>query len=147
MENIMFIGGYSTQINTSNQLSLPAHYSAPLMEGAFITQGFDHNLLVLKSSAFETLVYHIQGLNMADPLVRLLFRLIMSRAVPVQPNDTGKIEIPAHLAEFAGLQGETVVIGQGEYIEIWATETWKKQENNLNDSTANSYRFKDLKVS
>lgn len=147
MENSMFIGKYSVKTKRGKQVNLPVQFRASLQEGAYITQGFDHNLLVLKSAAFSTLVAQIQSLNMADPLVRLLFRMLVARAMPVMPDEAGRLQIPEYLAAFAGLQDEAILVGQGEYIEIWAKGNWQIQESTLNDAESNSFRFKDLNIS
>ena len=142
----MFLGRYTSQIDEQNQLSLPSQYRDSLANGAFVTQGFDRNLLVLKAEAFEGLIDRVQGLNIADPNVRMMFRLIMSNAESVRPDNGGRIEIPATLINFAGLKAGAVIVGQGNYLEIWAPDTWHTQETILDDAAANGARFKDLNV-
>ena len=39
--------------------------------------------------------------------------------------------MPKPLIEHAGLDGACVVIGAGEYLEIWNAEAWAKQEEEL----------------
>src|SRR3978361_2028500 len=46
-------------------------------------------------------------------------------------DSAGRIRVPKPLLEHAGLEGECVVIGAGEYLEIWNAEAWAKQEEEL----------------
>jgi MraZ protein len=46
-------------------------------------------------------------------------------------DSAGRIRIPKPLIEHAGLDGNCVVIGAGEYLEIWNAEAWAKQEEEL----------------
>jgi MraZ protein len=41
------------------------------------------------------------------------------------------VRIPKPLLDHAGLSGACVVIGAGEYLEIWDAEAWAKQESEL----------------
>ena len=46
-------------------------------------------------------------------------------------DSAGRIRLPKPLIEHAGLSGPCVVIGAGEYLEIWNAEAWAKQEEEL----------------
>jgi transcriptional regulator MraZ len=142
----MFLGKFPAQISPQHQIDLPAPFHELIAEGAYITQGFERTLMLLQSETFLTVVQHAKSFNITDPLVRLMFRLIMANAHQVPPDTTGVLEIPATLAEFAGINGEVVVVGQGDYIEIWSPEAWLEQEAMLRDSRTNSSRFAHLEL-
>jgi MraZ protein len=84
------------------------------------------------------------ALNLAEPIARLLLRLFLGSAVELQAERSGLVAIPEELRQFAGLQDELVLVGQGDYFEIWAPELWGKQEAQLRDADANSSRFAAL---
>ena len=46
-------------------------------------------------------------------------------------DSAGRIRIPKPLIDHAGLDGNCVVIGAGEYLEIWNADAWAKQEEEL----------------
>ena len=46
-------------------------------------------------------------------------------------DSAGRIRLPKPLIEHAGLDGPCVVVGAGEYLEIWNAEAWAKQEAEL----------------
>jgi MraZ protein len=127
-------------------MDLPEAFRGLVVEGAFITQGFERTLLLLHPSTFETVVENARGFTITDPIVRLMLRLIMANAHEVQADRSGGIQIPPSLAEFAGIHEEAVVVGQGEYLEIWAPEAWLEQEAMLRDSRTNSSRFAHLEL-
>jgi DNA-binding transcriptional regulator/RsmH inhibitor MraZ len=52
--------------------------------------------------------------------------------------------IPDNLKEFAKLDDEISLIGQGDYFEIWAPDLWNVQEAQLRDAETNSARFSML---
>ena len=56
----------------------------------------------------------------------------------------GHIRIPEELKEYAGLDGEILLVGQGNYMEIWSPQLWNEQEAQLKDASANASRFSAL---
>ena len=108
-----------------------------------MTQGFDRNLQVLTASAFEQLYRQAAALNTTDPLARLLLRLFLGNAVEL-PQAGASVAIPDNLKEYAGIQQNVLLIGQGDYFEIWAPHLWGEQEAQLMDADANASRFAAL---
>jgi MraZ protein len=110
-----------------------------------MTQGFDRNLQVLTAGAFQQLYRQAVSLNVADPLARLLLRLVLGNAVEFPQARTG-LAIPDSLKEYAGLNENVLLIGQGDYFEIWAPDVWSEQEAELRDVKANASRFAALRL-
>jgi MraZ protein len=143
----MFIGLHNTSLDAKHRLALPARYKGMLAEGVYVTQGFDRNLLLLTSDAFEVVARQIKGLNMADPLARLLFRLILGSATRLELDRNNSVILPQELLDFANIKTDATLVGQGNYFEIWTPDLWKEQENSLNNVEANSHRFASLSIS
>ena len=59
---------------------MPSSFRGQLSGGAYLTQGFDRNLQVLTSSAFQEIYRTVVSLNIANPLARLLLRLVLGTA-------------------------------------------------------------------
>jgi MraZ protein len=142
----LFLGKFSTSLEPKNLFSVPTAFRAQLSNRMYITQGFDRNLQVLTEDAFQEIYRRVVSLNIADPLARLLLRLVLGTAAELGM-DNNNLIIPENLKEFANLQDEILLIGQGDYFEIWAPELWNKQETQLRDAEANSARFSALTVS
>jgi MraZ protein len=142
----MFLGKYHTTIDHQNHLAPPPKYDDLFSKVAFLTQGFDKNLVLFTDEAFKGIMNHIKTLNIADPITRLLLRLFLGNTVEVKTDKSGRLFIPDHLKDFAGLTAEALLIGQGDYFEIWSPESWKKQEQRIQDAEANSNRFSVLNI-
>lgn len=111
-----------------------------------MTQGFDRNLQVLTAGAFQEIYRRVTSLNIADPLARLLLRLILGTATELEMEKNNRIMIPEDLKNFANLQEDVVLVGQGDYFEIWAPDQWSLQEAQLRDAETNPARFSLLTV-
>jgi MraZ protein len=142
----LFLGKFSTTLDSKNRFSVPASFRTQLSGGAYMTQGFDRNLQVLTTSAFQEIYRSVMSLNIADPLARLLHRLILGTATELGVDKNNLLMIPENLMEFANLHEEIFLIGQGNYFEIWSPDQWSRQEAQLRDAETNSARFSLLTV-
>lgn len=142
----MLLGKFPRTVNKQNRFTLPPQFRAELAGGAYITQGFDRNLQVLSASAFKEIYQRVMSLNIADPLARLLLRLILGTAHELESHDPESVQIPDELREFARLQQNILLVGQGDYFEIWSPEFWANQEAELRDAETNARRFSALTV-
>ncbi len=146
MQMQMFLGKHHTTIDAQNRLVPPPKLSELFTNVAFLTQGFDKNLVLLTDEAFKEIMAHIKTLNIADPITRLLLRMILGNTVEVQTDTAGRLIVPDHLKEFAGLTHKVLLIGQGDYFEVWSPESWEKQEIRILDAEANANRFSVLNI-
>jgi MraZ protein len=143
----MFLGQYQHNLDEKGRLMIPVRYRELLAAGAFIMQGFDRCLMVMTDSHFQEVYERINAMNMADPNARLLRRLILSTAYPVEIDKVGRILVPQMLRQVNGLDGEAIVAGQGEYFEVWNPLEWNEQVNQLQDIEMNNQRFATLDLS
>ena len=137
----MFMGQYLHSLDSKGRLTVPARYRALLLEGAYITQGFDHNLMVLTKASFERISQRVSQGSITDPVSRLLRRFIFSSGEWLEMDRAGRILIPEFLRQVAHFDSEVVVVGVGDYFEIWSPPLWDEQQANLQDAEANTQRF------
>ena len=144
----MFLGQFLHSLDDKGRLMIPARYRDLLAAGAFITQGFDRCLMVMTDAYFQDVYERINGMNMADSTARMVRRLILSNAYPVEVDKVGRILVPQNLRSFLSVEsGELVVAGQGGYFEVWTPADWKTQMDLMQDVEANEQRFATLDFS
>ena len=144
----MFLGQYQHNLDDKGRLMIPARFRELLEGDAFITQGFDKCLMVMTGTYFKQVYERIEAMNLADPTARLLRRLILSNAYPVEVDKIGRMLVPQNLRTFLAIEnGELVVAGQGEYFEVWMPALWSEQMTQLQDTEANKARFSTLDLS
>ncbi|MCL4528726.1 MAG: division/cell wall cluster transcriptional repressor MraZ [Chloroflexi bacterium] len=143
----MFLGQFQHNLDEKGRLMIPARYRELLEGGAYITQGFDRCLMVMTGVHFKQVYDSVNTMNMADPTARLMRRLIFSNAFPVEVDKVGRVLVPQLLRQFAGLDGEAIVAGQGDYFEVWTPAAWQEQMKQIQDTDANNQRFATLNLS
>jgi MraZ protein len=143
----MFLGQFRHTLDTKNRLTIPARYRDLLAEGAYVTRGFDGNLIVYTSATFHSISRQASETSVTDQAARQLKRLLFSNADFIEVDRAGRILIPDFLRESADLENEVVIAGMGDHFEIWSPERWMQQMQLLDDPQANAERFASLKIS
>jgi MraZ protein len=54
-------------------------------------------------------------------------RAFFAGTVEAPPDKQGRVAIPSHLREFAGLTEKVVITGQYDRIEIWDAARWQQE--------------------
>jgi MraZ protein len=144
----MFLGQHEHTIDEKGRMTIPARYREVLEQGAYMTQGFEQNLMLLTAISFEQVAQRINEMSMTNPRARELKRLIFGRAERVEFDRAGRFLIPQYLRDIAKLQDGAIVVGLGDFIEIWNPDQWAKQEAVLDDPDFTNDRFEafDLPV-
>jgi MraZ protein len=86
-------------------------------------------------------------MNLTDPITRDLLRMMLGNASEISLNETGQIEIPEKLWKIIDLQSSTVMVGLGDFFEIWATRSWSDQETVLTNNEVDPSRYSSLSLS
>ncbi len=145
---MFFLGQYIHNLDDKGRLTIPARFRDVLsVEGAYVMQGFDRNLMVLTTSTFEAVSRRVNSMSFTDPNARLLKRKIFATANLVEVDRIGRILIPQFLRQFASLENEAAIVGAGDYFEIWSTALWTNQVDQMADVEANAQRFISLELS
>ncbi len=143
----MFLGQYQHSLDTKGRLIVPARFRDVLAVGGFVTRGFDRCLMVMTNEYFEKVYERINAMNIALPATRELRRLFFANAYSITPDKVGRINLPQDLRQFAQIESDTIVAGQGEYFEIWLPTLWEAQMTTLENAEANIEKFSALDLS
>ena len=143
----MFLGQYRHTIDTKGRLIVPARYRDALATGAYVTRGFDRNLMVLRDTSFDLVSERLNSFSLTDDHARKLKRFIFSHADWVELDKTGRIRIPQFLMEYASLQSDVVIVGVGDYFEVWTPDNWEAQTSILENDETNADMFSAFDVS
>ncbi len=122
----MFIGEFKRTIDHKGKLALPRTFGAGLAAGLVVTRGFERNLMVFTLTDWQTLADKVVEQSLFNGESRALRRRIFSNAAELLPDRKGRIMLPDPLIEFAGLDGQAVLAGMYDYLEIWSGESWLK---------------------
>jgi MraZ protein len=142
----MFFGQYEHTIDEKGRLTIPARYRELVGYSAYITKGFEQNLMVLPPSAFQLVSDNINHISITDPAGRDLKHKFYSNGFQIDVDKAGRILIPSILREMVGIKSEAMVVGNGTHFEIWARELWLKKNADLQNSEADIEKFAQFNI-
>lgn len=120
----MFLGTHSPRLDDKGRLILPAKFRDELAEGLVITKGQERCLFVFPMAEFTQIAEQLRAAPMTHKAARAYSRVFFASASDEVPDKQGRITIPPHLREYAGLSRDCVVIGASTRVEIWDSQAW-----------------------
>jgi len=121
----MLIGEYEHTLDEKKRVTLPKPFAKALGKKMVITRGLDTCLFLFAEDAWKKVAEKLQALSFAQADTRGFNRFLLSGAVEVSPDGAGRILIPDHQKEFAGLKRAVVFAGVSDRVEIWDASAWK----------------------
>ena len=121
----MFMGEYNHTIDAKGRLIIPSKFRESLGDEFVVTKGMDGCLFVYDNEEWKKFEEKLLSLPMMDKQVRQFTRYFLAGAASVEVDKQGRILLPAHLREFAGLEKDVVLVGVGSRVEIWSKDKWE----------------------
>lgn len=121
----MFLGTHTPRLDEKGRLILPAKFRDRLASGLVVTRGQERCLYVFPMDEFVKYAETLRAAPVTNKAVRDYLRVLLSGASDEIPDKQGRVTIPANLRDYAGLDREVTVIGQGNHVEVWDTPAWE----------------------
>jgi len=125
----MFRGVAQLNLDAKGRMAIPVKYRDEIKSSCasqlIVTADPSKCLLIYPLPAWEPIEQRFNSLGL-DERSRNLQRLIIGMASDVEMDETtGRILIPAPLRQFAGLNKEVALVGQGAKFELWDDAQWQ----------------------
>jgi len=128
----MFRGASALNLDSKGRMSIPSRHRELLLsesEGRLICTIDLHQpcLLLYPFIEWEEVEYKLKQLSSMNPHERRVQRLLLGNAHELEMDKAGRVLLPATLRHHAGLEKETMLVGQLNKFEIWSDERWQQQ--------------------
>ena len=124
----MFRGVAQLSLDSKGRLAVPSRYREALLVRCagrlVITADFDKCLLIYPQSDWEPIQQKLMELSSLNPRIRGLQRQLVGHAEDIEMDAAGRVLVPPALREFAALEKNVVLVGQGNKFELWDKEKW-----------------------
>jgi len=126
----MFRGQFVHSVDAKGRISLPARFRDVLCTGndaRFVLTPalFDPCLHLYPMRAWEEFEQKVSELPSLEATVLRFRRMYVSAAVECELDKSGRVLVPPHLRERAGLEQEAVWAGMGRTLELWSRANWE----------------------
>lgn len=120
----LFLGTHTPRLDDKGRLILPARFRDELAGGVVITKGQERCLYVFPMAEFSRIADQLHQQPMTHKAARAYSRVFFASAHDEIPDRQGRVTIPIHLREYAGLNRDLVVIGASTRVEVWDKQAW-----------------------
>ena len=126
----MFRGISQLNLDVKGRLAVPARHRDALLERCaghlVITADADRCLLIYPLPDWELIQQRLEGLSNLEPRIRELQRRLIGFAVDVDMDSAGRVLISPALRDYAQLDKQVVLVGQGKKFELWNQQNWEE---------------------
>lgn len=127
----MFQGAAALTLDAKGRLAIPArHRDALAVEnGQVVLTAHPHGcLLVYPVPAWVPIRDQVLAAPGLDPMAAMLKRLLVGFAQEEALDAAGRVLVAPSLRQFAQLEKQVWLVGQGSHFELWSDSGWQKQQ-------------------
>ena len=131
----MFRSSSNVSLDSKGRLAIPSRFRERLMgiaDGCLVQtlNPLDRCLWLYPLPAWELIEEKLAELSDFDKQSRRTKQMMRGYATDCQLDSHGRILIPAELRNYAQLDRQATILGQGNKFEIWNRENWGEQRDN-----------------
>jgi MraZ protein len=124
----LFLGTFERKLDSSYRFRLPKELLRELSPGCHKSLPclsiFGECLVVYPPKRFRQLVESFSAFELSNPEHRQLARDLFANIENCKVDSTGRMTLPEHSRNSAGISFDVVLVGAGKYFEIWSKEFW-----------------------
>ena len=129
----MFRGPSKVTLDAKGRLAIPSRHRERILtraNGALVaTVDRDYCLLIYPLPEWEEIERKLVRLPSLNKVARKLQRLMLGYATELEMDSQGRILLPKELREFAGIERDAILIGQGNKFELWDEKRWTERRD------------------
>jgi len=130
---VVFRGATKVTLDAKGRMAVPTRYRERLASRCdgqiIVTVDKDHCLLVYPLPDWEELERKLIRLPSMNKAARRIVRIMVGYATEVDMDSNGRILVSRELRDFASLEKNAMLIGQGNKFELWDENTWNEKRD------------------
>ena len=128
----MFQGAAALNLDAKERLAIPARHRDALnaaSSGNLVHTAHPHRCLLLyPQPAWQPIRDKVLAASSLEQQSALLKRLLVGFARDEEMDTAGRLLIAPELRQFAQLEKQVWLVGQGNHFELWSEAGWQKQQ-------------------
>ncbi len=123
----MYRGINTINVDDKGRIALPTRLREDLTSLVVTIDTEEHCLLLYPLHEWNIIEEKIENLPSFNPQVRRIQRLIIGHATELNLDANGRVVLPALLRDYARLEKQAMLVGQGRKFEIWSGSLWEQK--------------------
>ena len=116
-------GSYQHTLESKGRLFIPAKMRDELGEAFYVTISPERCLTAYTEEGWQDLVRRVKQLPKMD---QYKIRPLFAQAERCELDNQGRILLPLHLRDHAGLTKNVTIVGQIDEAQLWDTDTYEE---------------------
>ena len=135
---MFFFGTFEHAIDERGRVAIPARYRRAFVDGGVLRVGPEGSVEMYTQGTFEDEVQRRLGAEDGNRSrdARRTRRSFLPEAYAVDLDKQGRILVPPQIRERSNLGGKVLIIGCGDYLELWHPDQWAGEQAELERATA-----------
>ena len=127
---MFFFGTFEHSIDERGRVAIPARYRHAFVDGGVLRVGPEGAVEMYTQATFDEEVQRRLGSENGNRSLdaRRIRRQFLSDAYPVELDKQGRILVPPQIREESDLGGRILIIGCGDYLELWHPDDWAGEQ-------------------
>ena len=122
-----FVGTYEHSLDSKGRVILPAKFRADFERGGYLAEHREGCLALWTPGEFQRQLQAMQEGAAQDQTARNRARIWAASSHEVEIDRQGRMAIPLRLRDFASLEGDVLVNGAIDRIELWNPARWEER--------------------
>jgi MraZ protein len=127
---MLLTGSFQRTLDDKQRLALPKQIrdalEIPTRSHLYITPGTERSLGLYTQEQLEAVGEQLERQSLGSHDVRAFSRLFYAQAQRLDVDRQGRIRLPSELVTLASLEGEIMLIGVRDHLEIWDLAGWHR---------------------
>ena len=132
---MIFQGAATLSLDAKGRLAIPARHREALATasaGQLVLTAHPHRCLLLyPAQAWEPIRDQVLAASSLNVQAAAIKRLLVGNAREESMDSAGRLLIAPELRQFAQLEKQVWLVGQGSHFEIWSDAGWQKQQDTI----------------
>lgn len=125
----VYFGEYLARFDDKGRITIPRRFRDTMRVLGhavwYLTRGFDHSVFLFHCDEWNKI--RTQAARHSSMYAKAIDfrRLFFGSVAEARPDGQGRLSVPSHLREHAGLEKDAVLIGVDDHLELWNKDAWR----------------------
>ena len=123
----VFRGQFEHQMDGKGRVSLPSAFRQGEVDRFVLVQVQKPHLTLFPEEKWQEVEERLMEFGAGGREEMNAVRLLLGALSEVSPDKQGRILVPSHLQELAGLSGSVILLGMRDRVELWDPDSYRRE--------------------
>lgn len=124
----MLTGGFEGVVDAKSRVVLPSKLRNELGEKFHLMIGFDSYIAIYPEENYNEMLTQLMSMKKSSEEYLALGRYLLGNSFDGELDSAGRVLLPNVLRKFAKIEKDVHIMGVGDHIEIWDSETYQNNQ-------------------